>query len=86
MAPTSGHSSNHSTSSNGSKQAAVAARHERTPGTPKKESSSGRERALQDPGLKDYVCVLISPRAHQDEGTRRIAFLIIALQDHLANV
>ncbi|KAI4597449.1 hypothetical protein KJ359_004556 [Pestalotiopsis sp. 9143b] len=55
MAPTSGHSSNHSTSSNG-KPAAVAARHERTPATPRKDSSSGsgRERALQDPGLKDY--------------------------------
>ncbi|KAK6073529.1 hypothetical protein SCUP515_06864 [Seiridium cupressi] len=62
MAPTSGHSSNPSTSSTGERQyhaaangkpAVVAARHERTPGTPRKESS-GRERALQDPGLKDY--------------------------------
>ncbi|KAI0472804.1 cell division control protein [Xylariaceae sp. FL0804] len=33
--------------------AAVAARRERTPNTPRKESS-GRERALQDPGLRDY--------------------------------
>ncbi|KAI0528316.1 hypothetical protein F5B22DRAFT_31023 [Xylaria bambusicola] len=31
----------------------VAARHDRTPNTPRKESN-GRERALQDPGLKDY--------------------------------
>lgn len=32
----------------------VAARHDRTPNTPRKESN-GREKALQDPGLKDYV-------------------------------
>ncbi|TGJ82878.1 hypothetical protein E0Z10_g5874 [Xylaria hypoxylon] len=31
----------------------VAARHDRTPNTPRKESN-GREKALQDPGLKDY--------------------------------
>ncbi|KAI1274566.1 hypothetical protein F5Y07DRAFT_372767 [Xylaria sp. FL0933] len=31
----------------------AAARHDRTPNTPRKESN-GRERALQDPGLKDY--------------------------------
>jgi hypothetical protein len=30
------------------------ARNDRTPNTPRKESSS-REKALQDPGLKDYV-------------------------------
>ncbi|KAI0134230.1 cell division control protein [Xylariales sp. AK1849] len=61
MAPTSGHSSNPSTSSNGERQhhvvngkpTVVAARHERAPGTPRKESS-GREKAVQDPGLKDY--------------------------------
>lgn len=38
--------------SNGSKASS------RTPGTPRKEarsSSNARERALQDPGLKDYV-------------------------------
>ncbi|KAH9906978.1 cell division control protein [Xylariomycetidae sp. FL2044] len=59
MAPSSGHASNGSASgdrqypaANG-KAAVVAARHERTPGTPRKESS-GREKALQDPGLKDY--------------------------------
>ncbi|KAI1875210.1 hypothetical protein JX265_004268 [Neoarthrinium moseri] len=63
MAPTSGHSSNPSTSSAGERQhrpstsngkpAVVAARHDRTPGTPRKESNA-RERAVQDPGLKDY--------------------------------
>ncbi|KAI0096129.1 hypothetical protein GGR51DRAFT_567474 [Nemania sp. FL0031] len=31
----------------------VAARHDRTPNTPRKESN-GREKALQDPGLRDY--------------------------------
>ncbi|KAH8671203.1 cell division control protein [Xylariales sp. PMI_506] len=61
MAPTAGHSSTPSTSSNSERQfhaangkpAAVASRHDRTPSTPRKESA-GRERALQDPGLKDY--------------------------------
>ncbi|KAI0386938.1 cell division control protein [Hypomontagnella monticulosa] len=66
MAPSSGHAphpSNDSSSggrryssANGKASAAVAARHERTPNTPRKESSSGRDRdrALQDPGLRDY--------------------------------
>ncbi|ORY68860.1 cell division control protein [Pseudomassariella vexata] len=63
MAPTTGHSSNSSTSSAGEKErqyhaangkpAVAVARHERTPGTPRKEST-GRERAVQDPGLRDY--------------------------------
>ncbi|KAI6084625.1 cell division control protein [Hypoxylon rubiginosum] len=62
MAPSSGHAhqpSNGSSSgdrrysaANG-KPAAVAARHDRTPNTPKKEGS-GREKAVQDPGLRDY--------------------------------
>ena len=30
---------------------------ERTPGTPRKEDRMVKERALQDPGLKDYVRV-----------------------------
>ncbi|KAK7989548.1 hypothetical protein PG989_009863 [Apiospora arundinis] len=58
MAPSSGHSSNPSTSSTGDRQyhaangrpAAVAARHS---GTPRK-GSGGRDKAVQDPGLKDY--------------------------------
>ncbi|KAH6652940.1 septation protein H [Truncatella angustata] len=63
MAPTSGHSSNASTSSNSERQhhgaangkpAVVAARHERTPDTPRRKGSSGRDRAVQDAGLKDY--------------------------------
>ncbi|KAI1081493.1 cell division control protein [Whalleya microplaca] len=36
------------------KPAVAAARHDRTPNTPRKENSGGRERALQDPGLRDY--------------------------------
>ncbi|KAK7951788.1 Cytokinesis protein sepH [Apiospora aurea] len=57
MAPSSGHSSNPSTSSTGERQyhaangrPAVAARHS---GTPRK-GSGGRDKAVQDPGLKDY--------------------------------
>ncbi|KAI2625664.1 cell division control protein [Hypoxylon sp. NC1633] len=42
----------HHNASNG-KAVMVAARQERTPNTPRKEGS-GRERALQDPGLRDY--------------------------------
>ncbi|KAI1452835.1 cell division control protein [Annulohypoxylon moriforme] len=63
MAPSSGHGPNPSNGSssadrrysavNGKPQAAVAARHDRTPNTPRKESA-GREKALQDPGLRDY--------------------------------
>ncbi|KAI0452128.1 hypothetical protein F5B21DRAFT_484697 [Xylaria acuta] len=34
--------------------AAAASRHDRTPNTPSRKESSGRERALQDPGLRDY--------------------------------
>ncbi|KAI0206098.1 hypothetical protein F4808DRAFT_191768 [Astrocystis sublimbata] len=34
--------------------ATPASRHERTPNTPARKGSNGRERALQDPGLKDY--------------------------------
>lgn len=30
-------------------------RPERTPGTPRKDGNATRERALQDPGLRDYV-------------------------------
>lgn len=32
----------------------------RTPGTPRKNSTANlaREKALQDPGLRDYVCTL----------------------------
>lgn len=65
MAPSSGHAyhpSNGSSSSDrrysaaNGKAAAVAARHDRTPNTPKKESG-GREKAVQDPGLRDYVRV-----------------------------
>lgn len=64
MAPSSGHSSNLSSSSSSAgerpyhapngKPAMGTPRHERTPATPRKEGS-GRERAMQDPGLKDYV-------------------------------
>ncbi|KAI2627271.1 cell division control protein [Hypomontagnella submonticulosa] len=63
MAPSSGHAPHPSngsssggrrySSANGKAPAAVAARHERTPNTPRKENS-GRDRALQDPGLRDY--------------------------------
>ncbi|KAI1205165.1 cell division control protein [Annulohypoxylon truncatum] len=63
MAPSSGHGPHPSNGSasgdrrysavNGKPQAAVAARHDRTPNTPRKESG-GREKALQDPGLRDY--------------------------------
>ncbi|CAJ2502460.1 Uu.00g098540.m01.CDS01 [Anthostomella pinea] len=62
MAPSSGHNSdppNGALSNDrrfhvaNAKSAAAASRHERTPNTPRKESS-GREKALQDPGLKDY--------------------------------
>ncbi|KAI0537174.1 hypothetical protein GGR58DRAFT_360533 [Xylaria digitata] len=42
----------HVTAANG-RPSIVAARHDRTPNTPRKESN-GREKALQDPGLKDY--------------------------------
>jgi hypothetical protein len=28
---------------------------ERTPGTPRKDGNPGKEKAVQDPGLKDYV-------------------------------
>jgi hypothetical protein len=28
---------------------------ERTPGTPRKDGGAGKEKAVQDPGLKDYV-------------------------------
>ncbi|KAL7623116.1 Protein kinase of the Mitotic Exit Network [Parahypoxylon ruwenzoriense] len=62
MAPSSAHAphpSNGSSSgerhygaANG-KAAVVAARHERTPNTPRKENG-GRDKALQDPGLRDY--------------------------------
>ncbi|KAI1737503.1 hypothetical protein F4680DRAFT_427949 [Xylaria scruposa] len=34
--------------------ATAASRHDRTPNTPGRKESNGRERALQDPGLKDY--------------------------------
>ncbi|KAI0018747.1 cell division control protein [Xylariomycetidae sp. FL0641] len=59
MAPSS-HSSNGSSSSNHYYQTAherpavVATRHERTPGTPRRKESSGRDKAVQDPGLRDY--------------------------------
>ncbi|KAI1394306.1 cell division control protein [Hypoxylon trugodes] len=63
MAPSSGHGPHpsngsssgerrYSSAANG-KAAAVAARHDRTPNTPRKENG-GREKALQDPGLRDY--------------------------------
>ncbi|KAI1344729.1 cell division control protein [Xylariaceae sp. FL0016] len=56
MAPSSAHNSNGSSSSDRHYHGANGkppSRHERTPNTPRKESN-GRERALQDPGLKDY--------------------------------
>ncbi|KAI1186115.1 hypothetical protein F5B17DRAFT_441335 [Nemania serpens] len=61
MAPGSPHKSSRPSTSSGERQYhaangrsnAAAARHDRTPNTPRKESN-GRERALQDPGLKDY--------------------------------
>lgn len=28
---------------------------ERTPGTPRKDGGAGKDKAVQDPGLKDYV-------------------------------
>lgn len=39
-------------------------RMERTPGTPRKEGREVREKAMQDPGLKDYVCL-----NHKNKGT-----------------
>ncbi|KAI1308494.1 hypothetical protein F5Y03DRAFT_90433 [Xylaria venustula] len=56
--PSSGERQYHATNGNGNgngngRPSIVAARHDRTPNTPRKESN-GRERALQDPGLKDY--------------------------------
>lgn len=45
---------------------------ERTPGTPRKDGGAGKEKAVQDPGLKDYVGL-----SAEDEGTfahTRIAF------------
>ncbi|KAI0836705.1 cell division control protein [Hypoxylon sp. FL0890] len=62
MAPSSGHAPHPSNGSSTSerrysiangKAAVAAARHERTPDTPRKQSG-GREKALQDPGLRDY--------------------------------
>ncbi|KAI1418387.1 cell division control protein [Hypoxylon sp. FL1857] len=62
MAPSSGHAPHPSNGSSSSerrysvangKAAVAAARHERTPDTPRKRDS-GREKALQDPGLRDY--------------------------------
>ncbi|KAI0595475.1 cell division control protein [Biscogniauxia sp. FL1348] len=61
MAPSLGHASNPSNGSSSDrhyqpangKGAVVAARHERTPNTPRK-GSGGRDKAVQDPGLKDY--------------------------------
>ncbi|KAI1355114.1 hypothetical protein F5Y01DRAFT_270841 [Xylaria sp. FL0043] len=52
--PSSGERQYHATAAaaNG-RPSMAAARHDRTPNTPRKESN-GRERALQDPGLKDY--------------------------------
>lgn len=41
--------------SNGRRPSVVASRHDRTPNTPRK-NSSGRDKAVQDPGLRDYVC------------------------------
>jgi len=38
-------------------------RAERTPGTPRKEGGgAGKDKAVQDPGLKDYVSVLPQDR------------------------
>jgi hypothetical protein len=34
---------------------AGSGRVERTPGTPRKDGGATREKAMQDPGLKDYV-------------------------------
>ncbi|OTA89998.1 hypothetical protein M434DRAFT_33993 [Hypoxylon sp. CO27-5] len=62
MAPSSGHAPHPSNGSSSSerrysvangKAAVAAARHERTPDTPRKQSG-GREKAVQDPGLRDY--------------------------------
>ncbi|KAI1370501.1 cell division control protein [Hypoxylon crocopeplum] len=63
MAPSSGHHPHPSNGSssieqhrnavNGKAAVVAAARHERPAGTPRKESN-GREKALQDPGLRDY--------------------------------
>ncbi|KAI0479775.1 hypothetical protein F4859DRAFT_449506 [Xylaria cf. heliscus] len=39
---------------NGRPGVAAASRHDRTPNTPGRKESNGRERALQDPGLRDY--------------------------------
>lgn len=36
---------------------------ERTPGTPRRDGGAGKEKAMQDPGLKDYVC----PSAKEDK-------------------
>ncbi|KAI0445304.1 hypothetical protein F4803DRAFT_560213 [Xylaria telfairii] len=44
----------HATNGRPSIAAASASRHDRTPNTPSRKESNGRERALQDPGLKDY--------------------------------
>ncbi|KAI0012618.1 cell division control protein [Xylariaceae sp. FL0662B] len=62
MAPSSAHIKNPSSgpspgdrnyqATNG-RPAVAAARHDRTPNTPRRENN-GRERALQDPGLRDY--------------------------------
>jgi hypothetical protein len=30
---------------------------ERTPGTPRKDGGAGKDKAVQDPGLKDYVSI-----------------------------
>ncbi|KAI1105298.1 cell division control protein [Jackrogersella minutella] len=62
MAPSSGHTPNLSNGSStgerrysaaNGKAAVAAARHDRTPNTPRRESSA-RDKALQDPGLRDY--------------------------------
>ncbi|OTA70025.1 cell division control protein [Hypoxylon sp. EC38] len=62
MAPSSGHAPHPSNGSSSSerrysvangKAAVAAARQERTPDTPRKQSG-GREKAVQDPGLRDY--------------------------------
>jgi hypothetical protein len=44
---------------------------ERAPGTPRKDGSATREKAMQDPGLRDYVC--------EPHATRLVYTILIGL-------
>lgn len=35
---------------------------DRTAGTPRKDGNPGKEKGVQDPGLKDYVCAVVGGR------------------------